>query len=107
MIYSDEDIKLCAKMGSVWMDENVPNWASFISIYDLEMSHCNNCIIGQTIGDYDEVIQDLGYSEEWAAEHGFLAPCHMDEHGRYDDKATSDHYVKLEAAWADEVMNRR
>lgn len=106
-IYSDEDIKLSAKIGAAWMDDNLFNWVSYINLNELEMSHCENCIIGQAIGEFDDVLEDLGYTVAWAVEHGFIAPSQFQESGKYDDVATSKYYHKLEAAWAEEVTSRR
>lgn len=107
MNYSDEDIKLCAKKGATWMDNHLPRWATFIDLSNLEMANCDNCIIGQAIGEYDTVIESYGFSSEWAVEHGFVAPSQFHANGKYDDIASAKYYAKLEAAWGEQVMNRR
>lgn len=98
MDFIDEDVKLAVKKGAVWLDENYPDWVGSISLYDLDMAECSDCIIGQVIGDYNDLIGPK-QTFAWAVEHGFEA--------RADYvRDIMDEYRNLETVWTAEVEKR-
>lgn len=95
-----EDMKLAVKKGAVWLDQAYPGWASTISLYDLDMSECQDCIIGQVIGDFNYIISS-DKSVYWAIEYGFEV-----DYDTNDWESLQGEYAKLEVLWTDEVEKR-
>lgn len=97
-----EDAILAVKNGIYWLDENHPDWVSRIDLSALDMSECENCIIGQAVGYYSDVVRrgqvDYNAGVVWAVEHGFEWPSALgrNEYG----------YEELDTLWSDEVRKR-
>ena len=99
-----EHVRLAVKHGANWLDENYPDWVEKINLYDLDMGDCQNCMIGQVVGDYNDIVRGdygpQGKTVEWAQEHGF-------EVNDFDDMdSIYSEYVQLETVWSEEVRNR-
>lgn len=93
-----EETRLTVKRGAVWMDQNYPGWAQRINLSNLDMGDCEACIIGQTIGTYDN-FEPEGFS--WAVDHGF------DVGAAASIETIILAYSNLESCWTEEVHNRR
>ena len=106
-----EDMKLAARKGAVWLDQNYPEWVNTVDLGELNMLSCYRCVIGQVVGDYYDLVRrghesdlesESAYmSEEWAEEHGFVTARFL---GDYDE--VLHEYKKLETVWTDEVKQR-
>ena len=53
-----------AKAGFDFMNENAPDWQCLIDIDQLDMSDCNQCILGQCFGFYKRGLDELCLSLE-------------------------------------------
>lgn len=40
------------RAGAAWLDANHPGWVERIDLASLDLSDCQQCILGQTFGDY-------------------------------------------------------
>lgn len=105
----NEDTILAVKKGAYYMDTNYPNWASTINFNRLEMDNCQQCIVGQAIGDYGVAIARASgaeaYGKEanaWAIEHGFDVTMQAYEESELGLEA----YQDLETLWTEQVKNR-
>lgn len=98
MKFSDEDMRLAVKRGACWLDEAYPNWIRDLDLNALQMRSCYQCVIGQAVGSYYEVIE----SDDWAEEHGFQAP---EEHLSYRDVV--EYYERLDSLWTEVVEERQ
>ncbi len=105
-----EDARLAVKKGIQWLDNNHPGWASRIDLNTLNMSECENCVIGQSVGDYTHSIMDLSSFEArrasviWAMEHGFEWSGVAIDGYPYDRPTYG--YKELDILWSEEVRNR-
>lgn len=104
----NEDYILAVKRGAYWMDENHPDWAQRIELDCFQMDDCQECIVGQAIGDYGTSIAKASGSHswskvgnDWAVEHGFDVPMKA-----YEDDAEYEAYLDLETLWTEQVRDR-
>lgn len=108
----NEEAVLAVKRGISWLDENHPNWASHIDLVELNMSECEDCVIGQAIGDYTETIRNATEGEGrdadivWAVEHGFEWPGVMVYQNETGKRSPSYNYRDLDRIWSEEVQSR-
>lgn len=103
--FINEDMYLAVKHGVAWMDENHPGWETKIDLGSLNMNDCFNCVIGQAVGDYYDVVRDYDssyYNEHWAADHGFNIA--TDSWSEYEQARKE--YAQLETIWSDVVRER-
>lgn len=105
----NEDMQLAVKRGSYYMDENYPNWASAINFDTFEMDNCQQCIVGQAVGEFGVSIARASgqkpYSNEanlWAVEHGF----DVTEIAYDESELGFVAYQELETLWTEQVRNR-
>lgn len=106
--YISEDAKMAVKRGIYWLDENHPGWAQRIDLGTLEMSECQDCVIGQAIGDYGEnIVKASGVeypaSARWSIEHGFESPVVF---AMNDGLEVNYGYRELDILWSEEVQKR-
>lgn len=105
-----------------FLDENSPGWAYKIRLRELDIESCENCILGQLFGDYDEGMDKLDLYEDTNlyrnpsiignAFHAFITSKRYDtltEAGRWDE---ADEIVRVNAErvnelWRDEIRTRR
>jgi len=120
MDFTDEDVRLAVKHGVSWLDENHPHWMDRVDLSQLSMQSCVDCVIGQAVGDYYEVIaREAGINQHsWAIDHGFQAPDYYptsregetwsERDARYDrsNSQTSRYYTKLEKFWGEVILER-
>jgi hypothetical protein len=103
-----EDAVLAVKNGIYWLDENHPDWAYKIDINQLDMSGCRDCIIGQAVGDYTDIITDAGNGDalgnDWSVEHGFERPSVLAY--SHPDHPITYGYKELDTLWSEEVQKR-
>lgn len=62
--------------GIKFLDQDKPGWEHEIDLDKLELSDCVSCVLGQTFGNYYNVLDRIvncGWPQqnEWAAERGF------------------------------------
>lgn len=93
--FISEDVKLAVKKGANWLDLNHPGWAHKLDINKLNMDDCQNCVIGQAVGNYWETIGGT----RWAIEHGFDTPSNSTD-------IAAQGYADLETLWTNEVKKR-
>jgi hypothetical protein len=84
--------------GTALLDEKLPGWWRAINLVRLELNDCQDCLLGQLFGDYDDGLPELGLSDRAAAESGFAEPGFLLE--RTD-------YPSLGAEWVRVILARR
>lgn len=110
---TNEEIINAVQRGTAWLDENYPGWVNNIDLDNLSMENCENCVIGQAVGNYYQTIDlaagDEYMSHDWAFDHGFSMPnIYRDPEGcYYDEDAVQDSYDRLDMAWSGVVISRR
>jgi hypothetical protein len=57
--------------GIAYLDEHLPGWQDEIEWDELDMEHCETCIIGQLFGDYDRGMRILQLGEKDGRRLGF------------------------------------
>ncbi len=61
--------------GAVLLDRKRPGWWKTIDLFALSMSDCSRCIVGQALGQFDELafeeVLGLPYETAIATAHGF------------------------------------
>lgn len=106
-----EDARLAVKKGIYWLDENHPGWVSQINLSALDMAECQQCVIGQAVGDYTTTTRRAANTTEfrvgtiWAVEHGFESP-RVAIYQEYGGSLTTYGYTELEVLWSEEVKRR-
>lgn len=98
------DLKTAVKRGANWLDENHAGWARWINLSELDLNNCENCIIGQSVGNFDQTVGMAG-GDGWAETHGFEVR-HTIKDGRLDWEKLNKDYEELEVLWTKEVKNR-
>ncbi len=87
--------------GAAWLDKVKPGWNELINENNLDMGHCELCIIGQLFDDYWKAKASLfpNTNEEnktqWAIRHGF--------YGMYEESG----WVGLGQEWIAEIKRRK
>lgn len=113
--FINEDAKLAVKRGINWLDENYPRWASYIDITKLDMSECEECVIGQAVGEYSQITrravgapssERYSSSAVWAVQHGFESPGTIVYQEITGDRSASYGYKELDTLWSEEVRKR-
>lgn len=114
-MFINEDAKLAVKRGINWLDENHPGWEMEIDLSLLNMSECEECVIGQAVGDYSKVTRAAagtpteaysGKAAVWAVEHGFECPGVVAYQEFTGNRSASYTYRELDVLWSDEVQRR-
>lgn len=58
------------KRGIKFLDENVPDWHDRVDVQKLDLGSCQECILGQLYGSFDDGYRELGLSTIESAELG-------------------------------------
>lgn len=107
-----EDLKLAVKNGAYWLDENHPGWASKIELENLEMDDCENCIVGQAIGEYSSTcrlaagVDSYAGRMVWSVANGFDVPEAIMKGEDISLDRMYEQYRTLETLWTDQVQDR-
>jgi len=77
------------------LDERLPGWDEEITVENLNLSNCRECVLGQLFGEYDKGLRVLGLSSKDAKSLGFY---------RWPGPSR---WESLSKAWRDIVRSRR
>ena len=77
------------RRGAAFLDERLPGWRKRIRLDELDLSSGCNCVLGQTLGGYDEGKELLGLSEREVERYGFW------RHGRQSFESLTEGWRKV------------
>lgn len=78
-----------------FLDKIRPGWEYEITIYQLHIGYCHNCILGQIFGEFEEIRIKLGLSEKETEKLGFFL---------YSERRIT--YQELTQMWVNELQQR-
>jgi hypothetical protein len=85
------------EVGMAWLDARHPGWLDLVDVDTLDVASPCNCLLGQTIGNWD--LHTLGMNVDQMAACGFDASTSHDEMG--------DEYAALTEVWRTAIRERR
>lgn len=101
VIILSPELKKTIKKGAGWLDTYDPEWITKIKLNSLDMAEGGQCILGQSQGNYWDIICDK--QESWPAKHGF----NCTEEAAYGDDSGAEEYELLRLGWVDLIKERR
>lgn len=96
----DKPIPDRVQAGVELLDRWRPSWERSINLDDLDITDCEQCVLGQLYGDYEVGRQDLDMDATEAADRGFVG-IEMDE----DEALNVMWRERIEARLAGEVVS--
>jgi hypothetical protein len=84
--------------GAAFLDEHEPGWAARIDLDRLALEDCQDCVLGQILGSFDDGLLDLNLEDPGAIELGFMEP------GLF---LIDTNYPDLTAEWKRVITERR
>lgn len=85
------------ELGMVWLDARMPGWDELIDLDRLSVEHPCDCLLGQTLGNWD--LHTVGMDVDR------LAACGFDSSTSHDGMA--DEYAALTEVWRSAILQRR
>lgn len=85
------------ELGMVWLDARLPGWVDLIDLDELDVASPCNCLLGQTLGDWDLRVVGMEMDQ--------LAACGFDASTSHDGMA--DEYAALTELWKRAIRQRR
>ncbi len=85
------------QLGVRHLNKLIPEWRRLITPPKLNMNFCEDCLLGQIFGDFNNVENKISTLSANDVRWGFAAPAQLTEE---DEHA---YYSTLTAAWLDEL----
>ena len=95
---SQDHFDQVARNGARLLDSQRPGWWSDISVEDLRLDGCTDCVLGQLFGDYMEGRVHLGMTGVESANYGFTIPVPFNR---------EPYWAQLTRAWKREILRRQ
>ncbi len=83
--------------GAIKLDQIRPNWDKTLDTERLHIGSPNDCVLGQTFGDYEMGLGRLRFTNQEASRYGFNEP----------HTALASTYARLRNNWLREISKRR
>lgn len=85
------------EVGMAWLDFRLPGWDELIDLDRLNVENPCDCLLGQTIGDWDLHVVGMDMDQ--------LAACGFDASTSHD--GMGDEYAALTEIWRTAIQERR
>lgn len=92
--------------GVAFLDGNVPGWDLRIDLGELDLNHCNKCILGQLYGDPSNDAAYLAEARELGI-RGRLDDLGFEAPDSYSEAGLNAAFDELTAEWARVITERR